>query len=355
MSLTSKSPRKVILVALAVGKEALRDYSHPCSPKVFTQPQLFACLVLMTFLDTDYRGVEEHLTDLPAYAQWLGLKRIPDHSTLHKAGQRFFGAGLTDRLLATSVRLMMGRRKLVHRAAADSSGLESGHRSPYFVRRCARGQKGLKNPLYQTTTYTRFPKLTLLVDTRTHQVLALLTGRGPRPDTDELDPLLARRPRGVTLLNLLADAGYDSEANHEFLRDEHGIRSLIPAKHGRPSKSGKPPTGHYRRLMKSQLRTRRRRRRHGYTQRAQIETVFSMIKRNLTDGLFSRSYHAQNREMRLLVLVHNIMILLGSAGFSTEPTRPDSARRLVGEYAGGGSAVGRGQTSAILWLGPMAT
>jgi Transposase DDE domain len=321
MSLTSKSPRKVILVALAVGKEAFADYSHPCSPKVFTQPQLFACRVLMTFLDTDYRGVEAHLRDLPAYALWLGLKRIPDHSTLQKAGKRLFGTHTTDRLLAASVRLMMGRRKLVRRAAADSSGLESGHRSPYFVRRRARGQKGLENPRYQTTTYTRFPKLTVLVDPQTHQVLALLTGRGPRPDLNELDPLLARRPRGITLLALLADAGYDSEANHVLLREEHGIRSLIPARHGRPPKGGQPPSGHYRRLMKHRLRTKRRRRRCGYTQRAQIETVFSMIKRNLTDTLLSRSYHAQNREMRLLVLTHNLMILLCWRGFSTEPIR----------------------------------
>jgi hypothetical protein len=319
MSLTSKSPRKVILVALAVGKEALRDYSHPCSPKVFTQPQLFACLVLMTFLDTDYRGVEAHLRDLPAYAQWLGLQRIPDHSTLHKAGQRFFGAGLTDQLVSASVQLLMGRRKLVRRAAADSSGLESGHRSPYFVRRRARGQKGRKNPLYETSTYTRFPKLTVLVDTHTHLVLALLTGCGPQPDIGQLGPLLARWPRCTTLLTLVADAGFDSEANHRLLREEHGIRSLIPARHGRPARGSQPPAGYYRRLMKSRLRTRRGRRRSGYTQRAQVETVYSMIKRNLTDTLLGRSYPARNREMRLLVLTHNIMILLCGSGFSTEP------------------------------------
>lgn len=308
MSLTSKSPRMVTLAALAVGKEALRDYSHRCSPKVFTQPQLLACLVLMTFLATDYRGIEQHLKDLPAYGQWLGLKKVPDHSTLHKAAQRFFGQAVTLRLLAASVKLTLGRHRVIRRAAADGTGLESGHRSPYFVQRRQRGQKSAKNPLFQTTTYTRFPKLSVLIDCDHHLVLSLCTGYGPAPDMHDLPDLLAGRPPELTLLKLLLDAGFDSEANHRYLREEHGIVSLIPATMGRPTT--KPLTGYWRRWMRTLLRTKRRRRRCGYTQPWQVETVNSMVKRNLSDELFSHSYPAQCREMRLLVLTHNVMILI---------------------------------------------
>lgn len=46
MSTTSKSPQKVLEVAYLVGTCSLNDYSHQFSPKKFTQPQLFACLVL---------------------------------------------------------------------------------------------------------------------------------------------------------------------------------------------------------------------------------------------------------------------------------------------------------------------
>ena len=317
MSLTTKSPRRVALAALAVGKEALADYSHPCSPKTFTQPQLFACLVLMVFERLDYRGIEAHLADLPGVRAWIGLKKTPDHSTLHKAAKRFFGATVSPRLLAASVHLMMGRppkRRLVRQAAADSTGFESGHRSPYFVRRRQRGQKHAKNPLYQTATYTRFPKLTYLIDCATHQALALLTGRGPKSDVDELGPLLAKLPRGVTILKLLADAGFDSEPNHELCRNEHGIASLMPATHGRPPKNGKRLSGYWRRRMKTLLRTKRGRRKSGYTQRWQAETTPSMIKRNLTDELAARSYHAQNRELRWVVITHNIMILIVREG-----------------------------------------
>ena len=112
------------------------------------------------------------------------------------------------------------------------------------------------------------------------------------------------------MLTLLADAGFGSESNHELYRSEHGIRSVMPATLGRPTKGGKPPSGYWRRLMRSRLRTKRRRRRCGYTQRWQVETVASMIKRNLGDELSGQSYWSRNRQMRLLAIVHNIMIVL---------------------------------------------
>ena len=39
----------------------MREYSDKKSPKVFTQRQLFACLVLKTYLKATYHGVVEQL------------------------------------------------------------------------------------------------------------------------------------------------------------------------------------------------------------------------------------------------------------------------------------------------------
>jgi len=339
MSLTSKSPRRVIAVALAVGRATLKDYAHPNSPKVFTQPQLFACLSLMAFFNTDHRGLEALLEDLPALREWIGLSRVPDHSTLHKAVARLFGSSCSQKLLGASLKLILHRRRFVKLAAGDSTGLENRHCSAYFIKRKARGQtnaphawptagnpsenrgKSRGNPLYQTAVYTRYPKLSLLIDCATHAILAVLTSRGPRPDIQELAPLLADLPRGIRLGKLALDAGFDSESNHQLCRHEHGIASLIPPKHGRPAKPGKRLTGHWRQTMTHRFKTQTRRRRSGYTQRWQIETVHSMIKRNLGEELMSRSYHAQNREMRWMAIVHNIMILLWMR-FSTEQECP---------------------------------
>jgi transposase len=45
-----------------------------------------------------------------------------------------------------------------------------------------------------------------------------------------------------------------------------------------------------------------------YGQRWQVETVFSMIKRNFGSSLSARSTHGRYRELALRALCHNIAI-----------------------------------------------
>ena len=111
MSTTSKSPRKVIEVALAVAQQSLPEYSHAFSPRTFTQHQLFACLVLKSFLNTDYRGVVQFLSDCPALAEAIELKRIPHFTTLQKAARRLLLRKNVNQLLAASLKRAMGRKK----------------------------------------------------------------------------------------------------------------------------------------------------------------------------------------------------------------------------------------------------
>jgi hypothetical protein len=75
VSTTSKSPKDILLTALSVGQAKLADYSHRNSPKKFTQPQLFACLVLKTSLGLDYRGLAGLLNDSADLCQvdWTGV------------------------------------------------------------------------------------------------------------------------------------------------------------------------------------------------------------------------------------------------------------------------------------------
>ncbi len=113
------------------------------------------------------------------------------------------------------------------------------------------------------------------------------------------------------MTTILADAGYDAEWVHVFLRDELDLRSLIPPKIGRPTP--KPPTGHYRRQMRAYFRRPKESRRYG--QRWQAETVFSMIKRRLGRTVNARRYNAQNRALLLKAIAHNILILRRRRGF----------------------------------------
>ena len=285
------------MVAYRVAQQALPAYSHPFSPKTFTQHQLFACLVLKTFYKTDYRGIIAILRDSPTLCKTIHLTKLPHYTTIQKAAKRLLYTSQTHQLLQQTLKIGLKRRKKVHLAAIDSTGLEAGHTSSYYVKRRSRGDKS-----YQETTYKRFPKLSVVCDCHSHLILSAITRRGPCPDVHELLATLKPLLSSLHIKTLLGDAGYDSEANHCLLRDQLGIESIIPAKHGRPTH--KLPKTKYRRFMKKHLDKKR------YGQRWQVETVFSMIKRNLNETINAKTYWPQCREMMLLVLTHNIAILL---------------------------------------------
>jgi hypothetical protein len=302
--LTSKSPRDVAMVALAAGKEAFSDYSHVYSPKKFTQPQLFACLVLKEFEKKDYRGIRQLLLDCPDLAAAIGLSSIPHYTTLQKASRRLLRQDRVRLLLNETVQRIRQRQKRVEHAAADSSGFDAHHASRYFIWRRDNQKDREKRPK-KRVSYKRYGKLMVIVCCATHAILAAVASAGPTPDIDQLDGVMRGVPRSQTLVRLVADAGFDSAHNHRLLRETYGIRSTIPPEHGRPPKDPDAlPSDKYRRLMKTRFNTT------AYRHRAQAETVFSMMKRNLGAALRARSHWGRNRDLYLRVLTHNIALAL---------------------------------------------
>ena len=310
MSITSKSPLRVAEQALAVGTNAFPLYAHRYSPKLYTQPQLFACLVLKTFFKTDYRGIAQQLRDLSDLRRTLHLQRVPHFTTLQKAAQRLLGQPYARRVLRGTVRRFFGRRKRSRRVALDSSGFDCGHASRYFIRRRSR-----KDLPWKTVAYSRYAKLELSVDCLSHMIVGVLTSRGPRVDVDRFVPLLDATLDNILPQRAVADAGYDSEPNHRYAREVHGIASFFPATHGRPTQ--KLPSGRHRRRMKQRLTKAY----GGYGQRWQVETTFSMIKRRSATAVQGRTYWSQCRELWLLAITHNVMILYGCAGFLQSRTQ----------------------------------
>ncbi len=296
MSTLTKSPLRVVREALAVARLRLRPYAHKFSPKKFSQHQLFACLVLKAFLKTDYRGLADH-SDVRAA---LGLQTVPHYTTPHKAGQRLLRQRVAKRLFRTTIRRFLQRRRRLRRAALDSTGLDCGHASRYYIRR-----RNSSTKQWQTVSYSRFAKLEAAFDCDSHLLVGILIGRGPRPDRDRFVPLLDAALANVQIGSALADAGYDSEPNHRYARERRGVRSFIPATAGRPT--AKLPTGPYRRRMKQRLNKD-----YGsYGQRSQAETGFSMFKRRLGSTVNGRSYWSQCRDLLLMAITYNIMLVLG--------------------------------------------
>ena len=296
---TSKSPIRVLRFGLLIGELGLRKYSHRFSPKKFTQPQLFACLVLKEFLRLDYRKLAELLTDCSDLRLAIDLTAVPHFTTFQKASRRLLRFHQFDLLLHKTIRYAQVCQRLPKRidlAALDGTGFESRHASQYYVKRRAKGGKS-----WQKTTYARYPKAGILCDTRSHLILAMVPGRGPGSDSKHFRPALNQALGHVPLKTLAADAAYDGEASHTYARRGCGVRSLIPPRIGRPTR--KPPSGYWRRQMSRRLHLTR------YGQRWQVETVNSMVKRLLDSALRARNYWSQFREMLLRALTLNIMIL----------------------------------------------
>jgi hypothetical protein len=182
------------------------------------------------------------------------------------------------------------------RAAVDSTGFDARPSSRYFAARC--GRPG---------TQRRWPKLTAVIDTRTHQFLAASVVRGPRQDAPQLIPVVRRAVQNRPIDTLLADAGYDSEGNHAYCR-RLGIRATVIALNWRGSR--KWPQSKYRRQMVRRFRTKPRGSRHKrvYGQRSQAESGFSRLKRRFGASVAATAYANQKTEILLKIIAHNILL-----------------------------------------------
>ena len=102
---TTKSPRKVLLVAHAVAVESFAAYAHLFSPKKFTQHQLFAVLVLKEFMRCDYRKAAKLLGECSDLREAIDLKVVPHYTTIQKASKRLLKLGRAKSLLESTVKL----------------------------------------------------------------------------------------------------------------------------------------------------------------------------------------------------------------------------------------------------------
>lgn len=301
MSNYTKSPKQILRTSFDVASGIFKDYSHPFSPRKYTQPQLFSCLVLKTFLKLDYRGLMQLLIDCPNLCNEIKLKEVPHYTTFQKASRKLLKASKVSLLLEKTLK-SFSRKGKIKLASIDSSGFESRHVSQHFRHR----KEGNRN------IYAKYhPKMTVICDCNSHLIFSFHFCRGPSSDSCSLEPTLNKSV--LKMDKLLGDAGYDGENNHKTCREDFNIRSFFPPLIGRPT--SKLPKGKWRKIMAIIFRNKKK---IQYGQRWQVETVFSMIKRNLTSALSARRYQGRLREMALLILTHNIAIIFIILSFSTE-------------------------------------
>ena len=103
MARASKSPKRVLMAAHRVAERTLQRHWHRFSPKKFTVPQLFACLVLKEFLQLDDRKLAALLVDAPSLAEAIGMTTVPHFTTFQKAAVRLLMARRVWRLIAAAI------------------------------------------------------------------------------------------------------------------------------------------------------------------------------------------------------------------------------------------------------------
>ena len=274
-------------VAHEVAEAVLPSYRSKYSKHLFTQPALLAILCLMRYEDWTFREAEVRLGEHQELRAALGLERVPDYTTLYRFLRRLDGEVLTQALRVTVARLPpLTPEGMV--VAVEATGLSPTAASRYFV--------DLTRNRGTERTRQHWPKWVVAVDGPRRVVLGQLACAGPANAAALLRPVVdLARQTGVVAL-VLADAEFDSERNHHYIRNQLGADSIIPAKRG---KSTWQLHG-IRAQMRANFPAAR------YRPRTLVESVFSAAKRKLSSRAPGRLPVTQHLQTLLLDLAYDI-------------------------------------------------
>lgn len=277
-------------VAMEVAQSCLPPYAAPRSKHVFTQHQLVTLVCLMRYARWTYREAEVRLAEHGELRIALELSRVPDFTTLAKFFHRLTH-GMVQRVLEATVQRMPSAPPIAKggtTVAADATGLETSSASTYYIKRLQ--QFGIQRPR------RAWVKSSLLVDVPQRFIVAQEVSMGPENDGPALRALLTSAQHLLPIGLVLADAGYDSERNHQFIRQVIGAHSVIPAKRGKATWRVCGVRAEMRAAFPAAL----------YHQRALVEAVISALKRKIGAFLPGRSLAAQLKQAALLGVVYNL-------------------------------------------------
>ena len=297
-------------VALQVCRAVLPRYRSRFSKHQFNQPQLLAILCLMRYEDWTFREPEVRLGEHRELRQALGLASVPDFTTLYRFLQRLDDITI-DRAVGETVRRLRGaqrRSRRRARLAVDATGLAQGAVSTFFVRRMHHhGQKPLP--------WRYWLKWVVVADLDQQFLLSQITRRGPWNDCANLPAVVEAASEQTRIGLVLADAEFDSERNHTYIRKHLGAQSVIPAKRGKKTWRIHGVRAQMRRAFPRRL----------YRRRALIESLFSSVKRKLSARAPGRSLRTQTRQALLLGLSFNLYRLRHRHLFSRMSTEPNNS------------------------------
>jgi len=244
-------------------------YFSKFSKKIFCNHQKIILLVLKQKLRTTYRDLIEFLkiTDIPMF---IGLKRIPHHTTLVKFSRKIKPCWLN---------LLLPHRK-ARTTGIDGTGFEVENKSMHYQMRTAR------------SFYRRYIKLGISADMDKQIVMKHSIHKSPRNDHKDFMPLV----KGIKTNFVCADKGYDAKKNHLFVLKDLKAQSCIKV---REKVLGRNRSTLRKKILKNfDERT--------YHQRSKVETIFSVIKRKYGSCLKARNFYSQKKEVICKLIAYNL-------------------------------------------------
>ena len=247
----------------------LPKYNSKYSNKIYDNHQKMIILVFRQKMRMTYRGIVKFFRFSGLARALIGLKKVPDHSTLVKFAKRIPVPKLDSLLCKKKVRII----------AVDSSGFETNHMSYHYANAWNSQDK---------RRHKNYLKVSIAIDTDNQYIMAQKVRIGPRNDIIDFKTLI----KNLRCDYVVADKGYCSKANHHFVLRMKAIPMIARKKNTRVyyEKLGVP--------LKIDKRI--------YHQRSKAETVFSVLKRKYSSLILSKNFESQKREILMRMVAYNI-------------------------------------------------
>jgi transposase len=265
--------------------EGVPEYLSKFSRRDYSLRQHIVLLVLRAFEGKTYRDFVEWVDVCDGIKDLLDLSRIPHYTTLQKVSARLKPGFLEDIMRAVGSTIV----EPGFVAAVDSTGFSLNHSSHYYLVNTNRRD-----------ICSNYLKTTLSGDAGSLVVLSCRMRLKRRHDTLDFKPVL-RKIKNNKPGVVVADKGYDSVSNYEFVDQYLKATPIISIK--RMNSSLDVTYGVLRRKIKQNFPHKI------YHQRSKIETIISMIKRKYGSTILSRKHRTKKNELLLKLIAHNCQII----------------------------------------------
>ena len=242
----------------------------------------------MRYAHWTFREAQVRLSEHRELREILPLRSVPDYTTLYRFLRRWDDHTIPRGVGETVRPWRRGKKHVRVSAAMDGTGLSYNAVSTFFIRRSEQHSRG-------RTRHRHWWKWLVVADGKQPILLAQHARPGPWCDTRARPALIHAAGQRLPVREVLADAEFDSQANHEYIRQHWRARSILPGKPRRGLPRGGIRYQMYRAFPQKE-----------YAQRAKIETIFSVIQRKLSSRAPGRSLPVQIRQALLLGLTYNL-------------------------------------------------